>query len=149
LRLHRVRVPLSVFLREFAGWLNLNKQARAAYKRRQRRRALALERALEKRRVRKDIGAGAAAAEEGEEAIHARGALCGGLYSCVDDSPVGAADGIARSTKGKDVAAQGATASVAERAQRVSMAVGAATETKGAMAFLIGQAAAASRAPAA
>jgi hypothetical protein len=27
----RVRVPLSVLLREFAGWLNLSRQARAAW----------------------------------------------------------------------------------------------------------------------
>ena len=146
-RMHRVRVPLSVFLCEFAGWLNLNEQARAGYKNRQRRRALALEMVLEKRRMRtdlaRDLDAGAAAAEEGEDAIHMRGTLCGGLYSCVDCSPVGGAGGMARSTKDTGVAAQ---AAATLRAQRVSIAVGAATETKGAMAFLIGQAAAASRA---
>ena len=141
-----MRVPLSVFLHEFAGWLNLNKRAQAAYKDRQRRRALALETALEKRRVRSDLTAAAATAEEEMGTVHVRGALCDGLYSCADDTPVGAAVGIARSTKGKDVATQVAAVSVAERSQRVSMAVGAATETKGAMAFLIGQAAAASRA---
>ena len=95
--------------------------------------------------MRTNLAGSAGAAGEAMDTIHMRGTLCGGLYSCADESPLGAAGGIARSTKDTGAAAQAATASAAERAQRVSIAVGAATETKGAMAFLIGQAAAASR----
>ena len=74
-----------------------------------------------------------------ENAVRARGVLCGGLYSIEVDEPTSDAGAAARFARPDGT-------SVQVRASSVSVAVRSATESKGAMAFLIAHAAAASRA---